>query len=176
MPALLSCLPMPNLSSRIGLPTPSSSCFPGPALLSLPMPALLSRPFVPTFLSPLVPTLLSLSVPALASCAMLGSAPTQLISSTLRTFKQALSDKPFGCQSTSPRPPEHLCLFLILGPLPEKSNCKRLFDMAFINSHPLAVNHIAEEVDLSFGKCECLTKIKLNRLWQMELLDYKPIC
>lgn len=47
--------------------------------------------------------------------------------------------------------------------------------MTFVNSHLLAGNHIAKEVHLSFGKCGCLVPVKLNQLWQLELLDRKPV-
>ena len=59
---------------------------------------------------------------------------------------------------------EPLCLFLILGLLPEKSNCKWLFHTAFIKSHPLTPNHIGKEVDLSFVEFGYLAPVKLNRL------------
>ncbi len=131
-------------------------------LLSLPVPAPLSL-LVPAPLSPPMPASLSLLVPALLSRSIFGPAPTRLTSSALRTFKQALSDEPLSRQLTSPSPAEPLCPFLTLGPWPEKSDCKRPFDIAFINSHPLAGNHAAEEVDLSFGKCRCPTPVKLIR-------------
>ncbi len=199
---LLSHPPMPTPSSRPGSPTLSPSrpsvpgllsCSPVPGLLSRPpMPGLLSSPPVPGSLSPPVPTLSSLPmpapsspfvpapssppVPALLSRSVLGPAPIRLTSSALRTFKQALSDQPLGRQSTSPSPAKPLCPFSTLGPLSEKSDCKRPFDTTFINSRLLSGNHVAKEVDLSFGECGCLAPVKLNRSWQLELLDRKPVC
>ena len=106
-PALLSCLLVPALSSRPRLPTPLlsyspmptlSSHFLMPVLLSCPgsptlllsclhMPALLSPPVLASSFCPPMPALSSPSMSALAFCFVLGPTPTQLISSTLRTFK-----------------------------------------------------------------------------------------
>ena len=174
-PALSSCSPMFASLSCHKLLNLSLSCFPVPALLSCPglpipllfrlfVPALLSYSSVPTLLSLFVPALLSLPVPALVSCFVLGPNPTWLTSSTLITFKQALSNESLGRQSISPSLLEPLCPFPVLGPLLKKSDCKRLFDTTFINSRPLATNHAAKEVELSFEKCGCLVQVKLNRL------------
>ena len=48
--------------------------------------------------------------------------------------------------------------------------------MAFINSRLFTANHAAKKVDLSFGKCGYFAPVKLNRLWQLKLLDCKPVC
>ena len=184
--ALLSCPPILALSSRPGLPTPSLFCLFMPVLLfclrsptlssfHLLLLALLSRSSVLTLLSLPMLALSFFLVPALTSCSMLGPALTWLTSSTLKRLKRALSNEPLSRQSTSPNPPKPLYLFPILGPLLEKSNCKRLFDMTFINSRPLAANHITKEVDLSYGECGCPAQVKLNRSWQLKLLDCKPI-
>ncbi len=170
---LLSCPPMPGLLSGPLIPSSSSGPL-VPGLLSLPMPTPSSPP-MPAPLSLPMPALSSPPMLALSSRSVLGPTPTRLTSSALKTFKQALSDESLGRQSTSPCLAELLCLFPTLGPLPKKSNCKRLFDTAFINSLPLARNHTAEEVDLSFGKCRCPAPVKLNQLWQLELLDRKPV-
>ena len=148
---LLSCLPVPTLLSCLRLPTPLLSCLfvpimlsysLVPALLSLSIPAFLSYPLVLALLSSSVPALLSLLILALSSLFMpasafrfmLGPAPTQLIFSVLRIFKQILSKKSLGHQLTSSNPPKLLYPFLILSPLLKKNNCKRSFDTAFINS------------------------------------------
>ena len=156
MPALLSCfglptplsshLLMPTLLSCPGLPTPSSSC--------LPMSALSFCLLVPVLSSSLMPALLSLPVSALASRSVLSLAPTRLIFSALRTFKQTLLDKPLVSQLTNHSPLEPLCLFPIFSPLPKKSDRKRLFDTTLINSRPLVAYHATKEVYLSFGECE----------------------
>ena len=78
---LLSCLLISVVLSCLGLPTLSSSYLPVPVLSSCPPVLALS--------SPLVPNLLSLPVLALVSCFVFGPAPTRLIFSALRTFKQA---------------------------------------------------------------------------------------
>ena len=185
-PALLFCFLMPNLLSCLGLPTLLLSHFPMPALSSHPglptlssscsfVPALLFRFLVPALSSSIVLALLSPPLLASVSRSVLGSAPTWLTSSALKTFKQALSDEPLGCQSTSSSSLEPPCPFPILGPLAKKSNRKRFFDTVFINSRSLAANHAIKEVDLSFEKYGCFAQVKLNWSWQLELLDCKPI-
>lgn len=154
----LPSIPMPALLSHPSVP----------ALLSSPISILLSLP-IPTSLSLPVLTLLSLLVPVLSSRSVLCLALTHLTSSDLRLFKQALLNKPLRHHSTSPTSlslegPLHL--FLILVPL---SNCKRFFDIVFLNSCSLAQNHAVKELDLSFGECGCLSLAKLNWLWQLEL-------
>lgn len=108
---LLSCPPVPALS-----------------LSHLPMSTLSSTP-VPALSTTLVSTLLFPPILALSSCSMLGLAPTHLISSTLRTFKWALSDKSLRRHSTSLI--KRLCPFQIFGPLSKKSKCNWLFNTAF---------------------------------------------
>lgn len=63
-------------------------------LLSLFMPVLFSSPVYALF-SLLLPALLSFSISALLSYLVLGLAPTHITFSTLKIFKQALSDKPW---------------------------------------------------------------------------------
>ena len=161
MPTLSFCPPMPILSSLpvltflFGSPVPASSS------LSIPV---LSSFFMPTLLFLFLPVLLSSFMPALSSCFILDPTLTWLTSSTLRTFKQTLSNEPLSRQSTSPSSPKSLYLFPILSPLPKKSNCKRLFDMTFINSCPLATNYAAKEIDPNFREYGCFAPVKLNRL------------
>lgn len=141
MLTLLFCPSIPALLSCLGSPIPLSSCLPVPALLSrllvyallshLLMLALLSRLFMPALLScPLVPALLSLCpvlallsplVPALLSHSMLDPVPTCLTFAVLRTFKQALFNKPFGYKLTRPSLAKPFYAFLTLGPLPKKA-------------------------------------------------------
>lgn len=104
---------------------------------------------------------------------VLGPIPLYLTSITRKTFKQALSDKAL-CHSTSFA--KLFCPFLPLGLLPNKTDYKRTFDKAFINSCPVAGNYVWEEVDWSFLKCGFPATTKLNRSWQLELLNFKPIC
>ena len=144
-------------------------------LSHLPISAL-SYPLVLVSLSPPLPALLSLLVPTLLSRSMLGPTPTHLTSSVLRIFKRALSDELLHRHSTSPSPIEPFCPFSTLGQLPKKNNRNRFFNTAFIISCPLARNHAANELDLSFAECGCPTLVKLNQLWELELLDCKPVC
>lgn len=151
------------------MPALLSSRLSVPALLSLPVPTLLSPP-IPTLSSP--PISASLSSPvsasssrlvlALLSRSMLGPTPTYFISSVFRTFKQALSDQLLHHHSTSSA--ELLCPFPNFDPLSEKKKRKWPFNIAFINSHSLAGNHIANKVDLSFKEYNCPTPVKLNQL------------
>ena len=53
---------------------------------------------------------------------------------------------------------------------------QRKFDKTFINAWLLADNHAKKEVDLSFAGCGCSSRVKLNRPWQIELLEQRPAC
>lgn len=93
-------------------------------------------------------------------------------SSTLKTFKQSLSNKSRPHISASPT--KTLCLFLALGVYNLDNNNglynptnnikhKRDFDTMFINYCPLASNHDQKEMDWSFASSRCLDVVKLNR-------------
>ncbi len=167
----LSCLSIPALSSHLRSPTLLSSYAHVPTLSSrLPMPAL-SSPLLLALISFLMSAPSSLPVLALSPLILalllrfvLGLALTRLIFSGLKTFKQAFSDKFLGRQSTSPSSVEPHCLVPTLDPLSEKSDCKRIYDTAFVNSRPLVENHATKEVDLSFGEFRCSALVKLNDL------------
>ena len=171
-----------SLLSHLHVPN-SLSCPLMPALLSptmlafscLPVPTLLSPPLL-TLSSPLMPALSSPPVSTLLLCSLLALAPTHLTSSALRTFQLALSDESLHCHSTSPSLVGPLHLFPTLSPLSEKNEHKRLFDITFINSRPLAKNHAVQEVDLSFGEYGCPAPVKFNRSWQLEMLDCQVVC
>lgn len=123
--------------------------------LSFSVRVLTAKSPVPTFVSR------SGTPNTLSSYLILGITPTHLSFSSLRTFKYALSDEPLCHRSTSPTEP--LYLFLTSNPLSKKSERKQPFDMIFINSRPLASNHTAKEVDLSFREYGCPVAVKLNR-------------
>ena len=102
----------------------------------------------------------------------------------LKTFKQLLLDGSQIYVLTSLAKP--LCLFLALGMYNSENNNglynltnnnkrKQIFNITFINSHLLAGNHDQKEVDLSFAGCGCPDTVKLNRSWQLNLLDPKPV-
>lgn len=163
---LLSCFIVLNLFSDPGLPTPLLSCPLIPVMLChsrlptlllslLSMPALLSCPTMLALSSLLIPALFSSFILISASCFMLDLAPTWFISPVVKIFKQALSNESLSRQSASSSPLELYCPFSILDPLSKKSNCKRLFDTTFINSRPLAANHVIIKIDLSFEQCGC---------------------
>lgn len=53
---------------------------------------------------------------------------------------------------------------------------KQSFNIAFsIDCQPLANNYIKKDIYLSFAFCQCLHLVKVNRLWQQELLDQKLV-
>ena len=144
-------------------PRPESSLFlsprsvpaPVPALvfapLPTPVPAPLSRPGSPVVLSSgRVPAPAAVSRQALMSPLPMLGPPLPLGPSSLRTFKQSLSDEPWPCVSTSPAK--------LFRPFPaldalnpdnnngsynptDKSERKRGFNTTFINSRPLTGNH-----------------------------------
>lgn len=100
--------------------------------------------------------------------------PLFLISSSLRTFKQSLSDEPWPYILTSLAKP--FCLFPTLNAYnlddnnglynPTNNNKrKRDFNTTFINFCPLTGNHDQTERDLSFTGYGCFDVVKLIRLW-----------
>ena len=60
--------------------------------------------------------------------------------------------------------------------LTNNHKCKWGFVTTFINSCPLAGNYDQEEMDLSFAGCRYPAAVKLNRSWQLDLLDLKSVC
>lgn len=62
--------------------------------------------------------------------------------------------------------------FLALNKL---NKCKQTLDTAFINSHPHANDYAVEEVNLNFIGCGYFITVKLNRFWQLDLLNLKPV-
>ena len=179
-PTLSSHLSVPALLSCPGLFTLLLSCFPVSAALNSPGLPILSLfcLFMLALSSYLfVPALLSSFMLALVSYFVLGLAPTWHISSAFRIFKQVLSDKSLGRRSTNESQPSKTSLSISNSwPVAQKRNCKRPFDIAFITSRLFTANHIIKEIDLSFGKCECPAPVKFNQLWQLELLNRKPVC
>ena len=180
---LLSPRSVPALVLAL-VPTPMPALV--PTLMPAPVPAFFSCPgsFV-VLSSDCLPALAAVSRRALMSPLPVLGPPLLLGPSPLRTFKQSLSDEPRPRVSTSPAKLLHP--FPALGALnpndnngsynpTDKNKCKRGFDIAFISSRPLAGNHDKEEVDLSFAGCGCPAAVKLNRSWQLDLLDPKPVC
>lgn len=110
----------------------------------------------------------------LSSHFLLDTTITHLLSSVFRIFKQILSNECLRYRLTSSIKP--LCFISTLNLLQKRSKYKQFFDTIFTNSRLLTGNHIAKEVHLSFGKSECPIQVKLNQLWQLELLDQKPVC
>lgn len=191
-PTLLSSRPIPVLSSSL---VPALLSFIRTPAIGSPLLTPISRPRTPTALSsrlgystallsyPETSTdLSSRPEPALAAEFLvvllplpgLSPAPPHLTSSALRTIKRALSDELLCRPLTSLVKP--LYPFPTLIWLLEKSKYLQTFDTTFINSHLLTGNHAQEEVDLSFAEYRYPIIVKLNRLWQLQLLDHKPVC
>ena len=157
-----------------------------PVLTPAPLPTPLSRPRSPVvLLSGCMPAPTAVSCQAFMSPLLMLSLPLCLELSPLRTFKQSLSDKPWPRVSTSLSKPFYL--FSALGALNpnnisgsynpiNKNKRKWGFNTAFINSRLLAGNHDEKELDLSFAGSGCPALVKLNRSWQLDLLDPKPVC
>ena len=140
---------------------PASLFFcPGSSTCSSPLPAC---PVILTVLSSRsFPAPIPKSPAVLLLLPVLGPTSPYLASTSLKTFKQTLSNE-FLRRSTSFA--ELLCPFLPLGLLPNKTNHKRTFDIAFINSCLLAGNYAQEKVDMNFAKCGCPAAVKLNLSW-----------
>lgn len=162
-------LPCPSFVSWLGSLAFLSSCPRSPTCLSLfstysgtPIALLSCFLLASGFRSPVI--LLSLPILSLTS--------SYLASIDFKTVKWALLDKPLHYSTTFV---ELLYLFPPLNLLPDKTDCKQTFDIAFINSRLLADNYTWEKLDLNFAKYSCPTAIKLNRLWQLELLNFKSV-
>ena len=129
-----------NLRAAVRDPAPGFtallSSYPGSLTCWLPLPA---RPGTPTaLLSRLVRVPVPGSPAVLLPLPVLGPTPPHLASTAFRTFKQALSDEFLRCSASFA---ESLCLFPLLGLLPNKTDCKWTFNTVFINSVLLAGNH-----------------------------------
>ena len=90
-------------------------------------------------LSRSLPTIVPGSPAVLLPLLVLGLAPPHLAFTALKIFKLALSDEFLRHHLTSFA--ELLSPFPLLDLLPDKTDCKQTFDIAFINSCPLAGNH-----------------------------------
>ena len=170
------------------MPAPMPGFVPAsvPAPIPTPVPAPLSclGSFV-VLSSSCIPTLAAVSHQTLMLPLPMLGLPLFLRSSLLRTFKQFLSDKRWLPMSTSSA--KLFCRFSTLDALnlednnssynpTNKNKRKRGFDTTFINSCPLTGNYDQKEVDLSFAGCKCPAAVKLNRSWQLDLFDPKPVC
>lgn len=160
MPALISHLRSPAfLISR---------CVPAPTVfiaLLLPCYApIIHLGFTNLLSSCFMPTLIIFCCNGLAFLLLLLTRDLLILpeSSTLKTFKQLLSDKLWPCMLTSPA--KLLCLLpaFVAYKLDNNNKCKQNFDTVFINSHSLAGNHNQEKMDLSFVGRGCLDTIILS--------------
>lgn len=158
--AFFSCFKSPiSLSSYLG-----SSTFSLPLLVCCTTAIIL--------LSCLISAPISKSLAILLLFSVLGLTSSYLAFTAFKTLKQALLNKLFYYSTSSAK---FFDLFLFFCSLPDKTNCKRIFDIVLINSRLLASNYTWEKVNLSFAKCSCLARIKLNWLWSLEFLDFKLI-
>lgn len=164
---LSSC---PSLVSCPGSPTCLSSC-PGSFTHFLPLFA-----YFQTFIalsSCLMPALVSGSLAVLLLLSVLSLTLLHLVFTAFKIFKQALLDKSLHCSTNFAG---FFYLFPSLSLLLDKTNCKQTFNTAIINSRPLASNYARKKFNLSFAECGCLATVKLNQLWQLKLLNIKPVC
>lgn len=148
--------------------------------------AILLSSYVPTLISCLGFHAILLSHHTLVSCRkilafllpFLGMLDLTLLfgCSPLRTFKWSLSDESWSYISTNLA--KFLCFFLALGAYNLTNNNKRKwgFNTTFINSCLLANNYDPKKFDLSFSGCGYPNAVKLNRLWQLDLLDPQLVC
>lgn len=165
MPALLSLfLPILSCHPMFVLTYLSISTLLSPLVLTL------SRSFVPALLSPMpafssffVPVFPSFFMSVLSSRSVLSPAPTYFIFLALGVFKQTLLNKFLQHRLTYTSLVELFYLFPTLSLLLEKNNRKRLSDIAFINSFPLAENYAAKKIDQISWKCRCPIQVKFNR-------------
>lgn len=164
-PLLSHCAPV----SCFGSPASLTFCPGSSTCLSPLFPCLRTRSALS---SRLVSALVPRSQAILSSLPMLSSTPPHLTSTALRIFKQTLLNKSLH-RSTSLE--ESFCPVPPLGLLPDKTDCKQTFDIAFINSCLLTGNSTQEMVDIGFAKCGCLATVKLNWSCQLELLDPKLV-
>ena len=185
MPGLSAAVPKLSatvLGSSVAIPE-SSATMPGsstPSSASIPMPG--SSTSIPPS-APMLPGSSPLPFPTLS----LPKTPTPDLAAGRRRLDDTISGwsgrskKAFSeelCsgrikraaseEAFSPRAPLFLPLF------PSSGIGEKKLDKIFINTRPLADNHAEEEVDLSFAMCGCPPTVKLNRPWQIELLERRP--
>lgn len=131
---------------------------------------------ISTLLSTYSKCTLTAGFPALLlPCPLPGPVLSHLKYLALKIFKQLLSDEFWLRLSSSLT--QLFCLFPILGlyNLINNTKLKWTFYITFINSRPLVNNHAQKEFDQSFAGCKCLTAVKLNQSWQLDILDPKPV-
>lgn len=174
MPAFISYLKSLTILSSYHMPTPVFYPRSSASLLSYHLPTLVSclrslavLLFCHVFVS-------CYGISALLLPFLILGLPFLFRSSLFEIFKQSLSNEPWLHISSSYAKP--LGLFPPLGLFSGKTNHKRIFNIAFINSCPLAGNHARKQFDLNFAKCEYLAIVKLNQLQQLKLLDLKLVC
>lgn len=79
----------------------------------------------------------------------------------LKIFKQLLSNKLLHYLISSI---EFFYLFLFFSLLLNKTNCKRTFNITFINFYLYSSNYIQKKIDSNFAECGFFAIIKLNQL------------
>ena len=183
-------VPVPELSapssvssvSGVSVPVRRLSAPPSMSVVLVPEPGL-SPPPLPTWSDPQIPMSLlgrqklsqwsgilkrASSEEAPTTCAILflpSEFPSPLLFPSSGIGKKQLFDKAFNINC---RP--------LANDNAGKDVGQRKFDKTFINTWPLADYHAEEEVDLSFIGCGCFLGVKLNKPWQIELLERRPAC
>ena len=161
-----SSVAVPGLSTPAfaSVPVPGSSA---PIPLSLPM--LLGS-------SPLPFLALFLPKTPMPNLATRRQRPDNTISEWSRRSKRASSEELYSGrikraaleEAFLPRAPLFLPLF------PSSGIGKRKYNKIFINTRLLVDNHNKKEGNLSFAICGYPPTVKLNKLWQIELLERRP--
>ena len=177
-----SAPPSVSSVSGVSVPVPGSSAPPSVSGVPVPVPGLYPLPF-PTWSDPQTPTPIpgrqklgqwsgilkrASSEETLTTFAPLflpSECPSPLFFPSSGIGKKRLFDKAFNINCW-PLADDHA----------GEDVGKRKFNKTFINTRLLTNNHAKDKVDLSFAGCGSSPGVKLNRPWQIELLEQRPAC
>ena len=165
-----SSVAVPKLSAAVpGLSAPASASISVPGSSTLVLP---SAPMFPVSSPLLFPALFSPKTPTPNLAVGKGRLDDTISGWSGKSKRASLEELCSGRikraaleETFSPRVPLFLPLF------PSSGISERKVDKTFINTWPLANNHAKEEVDLSFALYGYPPTVKLNKPWQIELLE-----
>ena len=168
--------------SGVSVPVPGSSAPLSVSGVPVPVPGLSPPPF-PTWSDPQTPTPVSGRQRLSQWSGILKKASSEESPTTCAPlFLPSEHPSPllFPSSSIDEKRPFDMAFNINCRPLADdhagKDVGQRKFDKTFSNSRPLANNHAKEEVDLGFAECGYSPGVKLNRPWQIELLERRPVC
>ena len=177
-----SAPPSVSSVSGVSVPVPGSSAPPSVSGVPVPVPGSSPPPF-PTWSDPQTPTPVPGRQRLSQWSGILKKASSEEAPTTCAPLfppSQRPSPLLFPSSDIGEKRPFDKALNIECRPLADdhagKDVSQRKFDKTFINTRPLADNHAEEEVDLSFAGCGCSPGVKLNRPWQIELLERRPAC